>query len=347
MPRSRRALLKTAGITLGSGTLASAAGCLGVPSTGDDSAGDGSTGDDPSLPDSSSGASPTDLAQWFPDPTSTPLRDGYGVGYFDVAAIRDHQDAIHENAYARLESQMLYPVPDRYVDAADVDVAVQLDHIGQLVLGSFDPDAIAEQLTDRQSSSTASTTPTTPTRTPWSEPESYNGFDLYGTDYVYALSADAILHVSPMREGDAVEYAKAIIDAPAAETSQYSDGNEYVAAMFGTVDTPHALQCYPEAMDGSTSRGFRTDVITGGLKAWRFGTETTHLTLANTYPDAEAAESGELERYLDANSDRFEPYGGLEVTTEGRLAWTDGTIPTGEFDHLTAGGPGDGVHTPN
>lgn len=57
----------------------------------------------------------------------------------------------------------------------------------------------------------------------------------------------------------------------------------------GTLDEADAVWCYPEAMDESTSRGFRTDYITGGRKAWLFGSETTHLTFANTYPDAEAA----------------------------------------------------------
>lgn len=87
------------------------------------------------------------------------------------------------------------------------------------------------------------------------------------------------------------------------------------------------------------------DVITGALKSWRFGTETTHLTWANTYPDAETAESGELTDYIESESDRFGAYDGVDVKTEGRLAWTDGTIPTTEFDHLSPDGPGDSITT--
>jgi hypothetical protein len=150
-----------------------------------------------------------------------------------------------------------------------------------------------------------------------------------------------------MLEGDGIDYAKAIIDATTSGTGQYADGNEYVASMFSTVDAPHALWCFPEATDGSTMRGFRADDITGQLKAWRFGAETTHLTFANTYVDAATAESGELAAFVDAESERFGAYDGLDVETEGRLAWTDGTIPTGEFDHLSAGGPAEGVTTPN
>jgi hypothetical protein len=35
------------------------------------------------------------------------------------------------------------------------------------------------------------------------------------------------------------------------------------------------------------------------------------------------------------------------VTTDGRLVWADGEVSTAEFDFLSPGGPGDGVHTPN
>ncbi|WP_435159639.1 hypothetical protein [Haladaptatus sp. DFWS20] len=348
MPRSRRTLLKTTGLALGTGTLASIAGCLSDPSIGTDSSPNESSTSGPS----GEPAAP-DFTRWLPDPTATPLRDGYGVRYFDIAGIRSHQDSIHENAYSRLETQMLRPVPSEYVDVTAVNAAVQIDHLMKLAIGSFDPEAVGEKLiSDMRPSTTTTRTSTTTTqisttaaRTTRPEPERYKGFDLYGTDYVYAVSEDALMVVSPMREGDAVEYTKAIIDSSAGETSQYADGNEHVAAMFGVVDDPHALWCYPEAMDGSTSRGFRKDIITGELKSWRFGTETTHLTLANTYPDAETAESGELADYIESASKRFGSYDGLDVETQGRLAWTDGTTPTKEFDHLSADGPSDGVHT--
>lgn len=350
MPRSRRALLETAGIALGGGSLASIAGCVSRQSTNSGGTREGSrdgTRGEPSPTEQSGRTVAVDFRQWLPDPTTTVLRDGVGVRYFDVADIRAHRDAIHENAYERLESEMLRPVTE-YVDADDVKVSLQVDHTMRMAFGSFDPEAVGERLTsDGRTPATASTrTPTTPTRTPWSEPERYRGFDLYGTDTVYAVSEDAVMHVHPFRD-DAVEHAKAFIDAPAAETSQYVDGNEYVASMLGLVDDHHALWCYPEAMDGSTSRGFRKDVITGALKSWRFGVETTHLTFATTYPDTETAESGELATFIESKSDRFGSYEGLDVAVEGRMAWTDGTIPTNEFDHLSAGGPGDGVFTPN
>lgn len=342
MSPSRRTFLKTTGLTLSGGMLASIGGCLSDSPTGGNSSPTEST-----TSNQSDGTAATDFTQWLPDPTTTPLRDGYGVRYFDITGIRDHKDPIHENAYSRLKTQMLRPVPSEYVDETTVDVTVAIDFVMQLALGSFDPGAIGEKITtDRQSSATTSTrSSTTATRTTWSEPERYEGFDLYGTEYVYAVSKDALMVVSPMVEGDAVEYTKAIIDTRVAETSQYVDVNEYVAAMLGVVDAPHALWCYPEAMDGSMSRGFRKDIITGGLKSWRFGTETTHLTWANTYPDTETAESGELTDYIESESDRFGAYEGLDVKAEGRMAWTDGTIPTKEFDHLAPHGPGDGVTT--
>ncbi|WP_256288160.1 hypothetical protein [Halobellus inordinatus] len=349
MPRSRRTLLNTLGVALGSGTLASAAGCLGGQSTPTETGPDKTSASTSTTAATQAGEAPEEYRQWLPDPTTTPLSDGYGVRYFDVAAIRSYRDVIHPDAYDRLENQMLRPVSGEFVDAAHVAATVQIDHVMELALGSFDPEVVGEQITSDGSSATPATTrtPTTATPTPWPEPERYKGFDLYGTDYGYAVSPDAFMSVSPMREGDGIDYAKAIIDATTSETSQYADGNEYVASMFSTVDAPHALWCYPEATDGSTMRGFRADEITGQLKAWRFGQETTHLTFANTYVDAATAESGELAAFVDAESERFGAYDGLDVETEGRLAWTDGTIPTGEFDHLSAGGPAEGVTTPN
>jgi hypothetical protein len=69
------------------------------------------------------------------------------------------------------------------------------------------------------------------------------------------------------------------------------------------------------------------------------------MTFANTYPSAGTAERKKLEHYIESESDRFGAYDGLDVRTEGRLVWTDGTIPTAEFDHLSPGGPSDGVTT--
>lgn len=342
MPRSRRALLKTTAITFGSGTLASLSGCVSDrPAISD------SRPDDPAGRTQPNGSAAMDLTHWLPDPTETRLRDGYGVRLFDVDGIRARRDAIHENAYDRLESEMLRPVPRDLVQIADVEAAVGIDHVARVAIGSFDPEAIVERFTGNgRSSETASArTPTTPTHTPWPEPEQYEGFDLYGSEYVYAISETAVMEVAPMREGDALGRAKAIVDAQARKQSDYRAGNDYVDALFEIVDDPHAIWCYPEAMDGSTERGFRNDVITGGLKSWRFGAGTTHLTFGNTYPDPEAAGQSDLAEYV--KSDRFGPYDGLDVQTDGRLVWVDGDIPTDEFDHLSHGGPSDSVHTPN
>lgn len=349
MPRSRRTLLKTAGFIFGSGTLVSISGCLSDPPAGsDNSTTDPSTS---TTSDSSEKTAATDVTKWLPNPQKTPVRDGYGFLYFDIAGIRSHQKSLHENAYSRLEKQMLRPLWRReYVDVAAVDAAMDIDHIS-VTFGSFDPEAVVEKLTkDWQSSNTTSTqTATTTAESSWSKPEAYKGFDLYGSDLVYAISEDVLIKaspmVSPMGDGDTSEYVKAVIDAPADESSHYGDGNEYVAEMMGAVDDPDALWCYPEAMDGSTSRGFRKDVITGELKSWRFESKTTHLTWANTYPDAEMAEGGELATYIQSESDRFGAYEGIEVTVEGKLAWTDGTIPTEAFDHLAPGGPDDSITT--
>jgi hypothetical protein len=215
-----------------------------------------------------------DFTQWLPDPTTTSLRDGYEVLYFDIGSIRARQESIHETAYARLERQMLRAVPREYIDVTDVDAAIRIED-ARLALGSFDPEAVERKLTsDRRSSPATSTrTSTTATQTTRPEPEQYRGFDLYGTESVYAVSEDVLMEVSPFGVGetDAVEYTKAIIDASTPETRQYADSNEYVAAMTDIVDDTHAFWCYPEAMNGKMSRGFRKDSITGKLQSWRFG----------------------------------------------------------------------------
>lgn len=345
MPRSRRTLLKSTALALSTGPLASIAGCLSSRPLRS-----GNDQHDPSRTDRPDETGSPAFTDWLPDPSTTLLRDGYGVRYFDIASIRAHQDAIHDNAYDRLETAMRRPVPNKYIDVANVEASVAIDHVMRFALGSFDPEAFGERLTsdDQSSTDSSSRSPTTATRTPWSEPERYQGFDLYGSEYVYAVSEDAVMEVSPMGEGgDAIAHVKAIIDAPRADTSQYVDANEYAAAMLGIDDAPHAVWCYPEAMDGSTSRGFRDDRITGGLKSWLFDAETTSLTFANTYADAETATRAKLEAYIEDESDRFGSYDGLDVMAEERMVWTEGTIPTNEFDFLAPGGPSDGVHTPN
>ena len=351
MPRTRRTLLRTAGLALGSGTLASIAGCLSDPSDGTES-----PPDTTSTPNQSEQTTMPDFARWLPDPTDTPLRAGYDVLYFDLEGIRSHQDAIHENAYARLKEEMLRPVSDDLEDVTAVDAALRIEEI-PVALGSFDPEAFGERLISDSQSSTGTTvqrsptatqspeTAQSPTKTPyWAKQERYKGFEFYGTEFVYAVSEEALLLAGPLR-GDPIQRLKAVIDASKGETSHYTDSNEYVSSMLGVVDDPHALWCYPNAMDGSSSNAFRNDIMTGLLKSWQFGGETTQLTWATTYPDAETAESGDLSDYIESESDRFGAYDGLNVKVEGLMTWADGTIPTAEFDFLTAGDASGGVTT--
>lgn len=320
MPRSRRTLLKTAGLALGAGALG---GCLGNPTAPGDSNPD--EGDD-----ASTEPSLATVKQWLPDPTKTPVRDGTNVEFYDVASIRNREGAFHENAYELLEQQMLREVPvKKLLDIETVEAAFNIDFQTNVALGSFDPAAFGEQIYAPKS-------------------DEYRGFELYGEQSVYAVSEDAVLSVMPSGlEENAPERARAVIDTQADDTSTYADGNDYVGAMLDLVDDAHALMCYPEATDGSTSRGFREEDKRGGLESWKFGSETTHLTYAHTYVDADAAANADLEGYIESHDDRFGPYDGLDVETEGLVTWTEGTIPTDEFDNLTPGGPDDGVHTPN
>lgn len=355
MPRSRRTLLKTAGLALSGGTLASFAGCLSDSSDGAESTSD-TTSTTTSRPTQSEPTSMPDFARWLPDPTEAPLRAGYDVLYFDLEGIHTHRDAIHENAYTRLEEEMLRPVSDDLEDVTTVDATLQIDRM-PVALGSFDPEAFGEQLNSGSQSSTETTVqrPPTPTESPetvqsptktsyWAKQEGYKGFEFYGTEFIYAISEEALLLAGPLR-GDPIERLKAIIDASEGVTSHYADSNEYVSSMLGVVDDSHALWCYPNAMDGSSSNAFRNDIMTGLLKSWQFGPETTQLTWATTYPDAETAESGDLSDYIESESARFGAYDGLDVKIDGLMAWTDGTIPTKEFDFLTAGKASGGVTT--
>jgi hypothetical protein len=340
---TRRTVLGRTALALGGGALASLAGCLGgagpaataadsgsetsAPSPGPSSASDPPTASD----GGSESAPPPTLTRWLPSP--------------------DRRDALHEIAVERLEQEFQHVLPAaQYVDVDDVDAAFRFAFSTSVAVGSFDPDAFGERYRDEQRSRAVARTgtPATETATPTPQyPERYDGFDLYGRRRVYAVSEDALVAVGGFAEGDLREYARAVIDARAGDVSRYTDANAYADALFGLVDSPHMLTCYVEAMDGSTSRGFREDVITGGLRSWRFGPETTRLTYANTYPDGEAAEDASFESYLKNESARFGAYDGLDVRRDGRLVWTDGTLPTREFDFLSAGSPADGVHTPN
>ncbi|MFC6826734.1 hypothetical protein [Halopelagius fulvigenes] len=352
MSPTRRTLLRTTALSLCGGTLASVAGCLGGSApTGGTTPEETSSAPTTRDSDSSETDSAVDFVRWLPDPTESPFRDGYGVRYFDVASIRDRRGTLHENAYERLETEILNASSvTRYVDEDAVTATLELGFGTSVVFGSFDPAEFRERyVSERRSRGTDVATETeteTPTRTPTSEPERYDGFDVYGAERVFAVSEEAIIEVDYFTRGDRPDHARAVIDARTGET-HYPDGNEYVDAMLGLVDEPHALTCYPEAMDGSTSRGFRTEAITGGLKSWRFGPKTTHLTYANTYPDADAAENPDFEAYIGSESDRFGAYDGLDVKTDGRMVWVRGTLPTTRFDHLSPGGPEESVHTPN
>ena len=349
---TRRALLDRTAVALSGGALASLADCLDdpVPGGGAPATDDSPTPDDETAtaePDGTAPGSEVAFERWLPTPETTPIRDGYGVQAFDVATLRERRDALHENASERLQSEWRWAGPDeRFVPSDDVTATVEVGFDAAVALGSFDPSAFRERYRSaQQPEGTASPTDSTPP--PTSDPERYAGFDLYGTDRLFAVSEDAILEVGHRREDDSRAYAEAILDARTEETANYPAGNAYVEALLGVVDGPHVLKCYPEAMDGSTSRGFRKEAITGGIRAWRFGPETTHLTFGYTYADDETAADSDLASYLEAESDRFGVYDGLDVRTDGRLVWADGDAPTAEFDHLSPGGPDEGVHTEN
>lgn len=329
MPRSRRALLQTAGLALGAGALG---GCLGNPTgTGDADPDETPTPSPTPTPnDTSTEPAFATVKQWLPDPTKTPVRDGATVEFYDVASIRDREAAFHENAYERLDQQLRRVLPvKKLLDIETVEAAFNIDHYTDVAFGSFDPAAFGEQIYAPKS-------------------DGYRGFELYADRAVYAVSEDAVLSVMPSGyEEKAPERARAVIDTQADDTSTYADGNDYVGAMLSLVDDAHALLCYPDPMDGSGPSGFREADKRGKLQSWTFGSETTHLMYAYSYVDADAAANADLEGYIESHDDRFGPYDGLDVETEGLVTWTEGTIPTDEFDNLTPGGPDDGVHTAN
>lgn len=328
MPRSRRTLLKTAGLALGAGALG---GCLGNPTAAGDADPSETPTPSPTPTPNDTSAEPAfaTVTQWLPDPTKTPFHDGTSVEFYDVASIRDREAAFHENAYERLDQQLRRVLPvKKQLDVENIEAVFNIDQT-DVALGSFDPAALGEQIYAAKS-------------------DEYRGFELYADRVVYAVSEDAVLSVNPSGyKENAPERARAIIDTKADETSTYADGNDYVGAMLGLVDNAHALMCYAAAMDGPTSGRFRDEDKRGGLESWTFGSETTHLTYGSTYVDADAAANTDLEGYIESHDDRFGPYDGLDVETEGLVTWTEGTIPTDEFDHLTPGGPDDGVHTAN
>ncbi len=357
---TRRTLLGRTALALSGGALASLAGCLGGPAaTAADSGSETSTPPAESSPATASPATsdgeswsppPPAFTRWLPSPAQSPYRNGYGVSYVDMAAVRERRDALHEIAVERLEREFQHVLPAaQYVDVEDVDAAFRFAFSTSVALGSFDPSAFGERYRDEQRSRAVARTgtPATETATPTQNPEEYGGFTLYGRRRVYAVSENALVSVGGFAEGDLREYARAVIDARADDVSRYTDANAYADALFGLVGTPHRLTCYVEAMDGSTSRGFREDVITGGLRSWQFGPETTRLTYANTYPDEEAAGEASFESHIENESARFGTYDGLDARRDGRLIWTEGTLPTREFDFLSAGGPAEGVYTPN
>lgn len=348
---SRRSLLRSTAAALGTCTLTSVAGCLDSFGADEPAPDDRSPTDTDTVTGSPGSDGHPSFTRWLPDPTSTPLRDGYSVTYYDVDGIRSRRESLHENAYEWFSTRMLGHLSTEVDVRSQVEATILIGFGARLVLGSFDPAAVGERITNmgEDRGTPSGRTPTTPTRTPWDDPETYGGFDLYGDgdDHLWAVSEDAVLRVmAPVGETSAGEMGKAIVDATDDGSRRYPDGNAYVDAMLGTVGDPDFARCYPEAMDGSSSRGFREDVITGQLEAWRFGADTTRLTFANTYPDAETATADRLRTFLESNGDRFDPYDGLEVRTDGRLVWTTGTTPTGKFDLLTPGGPDDGVTTP-
>ncbi|WP_435358827.1 hypothetical protein [Haloarchaeobius sp. DFWS5] len=351
MAPSRRSLLRTVGFSLTGGALASLSGCVGDSPA----AGTGGTTDDPTTTatssestDASDESKPSGdlpkLAEWLPSPANTPFYDGYGVEYYDIAAIESRKDALHENAYERLTTEAARSSNTRKLfpdyDLAPLDAVLDFGRHAEVAFGSFDTDALQDQLSGVRGTYDDGEEHT------GTHLDRYRGFDLYDIGAVLAVSEDAIVTPGWLPE-EARPYVEAILDAKAGEIDRYADTNDYVSAMLGLVDDPHALTCYPEAMGGNSTRGFRADEITGGLKSWRFGAETTHLTYANTYPDAESATAEKLQGYIDSESDRFGSFDGLDAQQNGGTVWATGTTPTGEFDHLSPGGPGDGVHTSN
>ncbi|WP_267640542.1 hypothetical protein [Haloarchaeobius amylolyticus] len=348
MPCSRRSLLRTTGLSLAGGALASLSGCIGESFTSDG----GGTTDDPSTDtgtatDTTTDASdrpgstgtPPALAQWLPSPADSPYHDGYGVAYHDLAAIEAQKEVLHENAHERLLTEASRASRVKALDDYDlgpVDAAMRFGLPGmQVVLGSFDTGAVRDQLTGVRGTYDDGEEHT------GTHLDRYRGFDLYDTGPVLAVSADAIVTTGYTPEEEKRAFVEAILDAKAGETDRYADANSYVGALLGLVDDPHALTCYPEAMDGSTTRW--ADGRSGRLRSWTFGSETTELTCAYTYAEAEQASTEQLASRVSA--DRFEPYDGLEVQKNGEMVWTTGTLPTNEFDYLSPGGPGDGVHT--
>lgn len=330
--QTRRRLLRAAGTGLAAFGTVGVAGCLGsLPGYGDDDA--------------------VAVEEWLADPAATMivsdrfelLEDELTERRFHLqvpSVVREHEDVLSYDVLRGERVRNRFGVPAIEVDwqlthrlewdfvlvedGSDAELEETTDPTVEVVAGSFDPDAIHDNLTDWSGDSP-------------SPLGSVEGFDLYETgEYRWAIRDDFLVEVVGEPWNDPTAVLETTLQTRAVETEDGRwAGDDDAGALLaergagqlvggGTFD--------PGRPEGRQIGDFRwKDGFRGVVRALDVDGRTTTLTDAFCYESESSADVDALRSYVDANRDVDDPFATLEefsIDDRGRVLVLSGSART-------------------
>lgn len=314
----RRRYLATGGAAIGSGL----AGCLG----GDDSNGDGteSTEDDPGeSEDSTSGVEFDDafdgdfgsVAKWVPAPSVLDV-EPYRVNSMAPAAMAEQEDHLDEETIESVATVFDELAIDA-LEPSDVDRLVSARY-GSVVDPNAPSSLVLEGAVD------AETAGSTLADAGYERVRSDEDYDYYdGDDAAYAVS-DGVL-IAALGAGT-LEIVGGIVDAGTGRARRYSDDDEAIGDLVGTLPTGHVVFAGPTDSEESPIGPVRADGTVVQVSG-----ERTYEGFVLVCESGAAVEEKAVEALIDEN-ETLQALTDVEYGIDGPIVRVHGSRPTEEAD---------------
>lgn len=293
---TRRAILRRSVATVGAGAIASTAGCGGLNPLG--------------------GGGP--YIEWLPAPDELD-EDHYGFFYFDMDAIESTEDQFDDDSFDPESFQQAWdPVS---VDWEDTSMVLSLAS-NIVVEADFDRGSVAEDLEDAD----------------YDDDTDHEGYTIFlgpAELRAFAVSdSDIVVTGGGYNPGDPVDIAEVIIDATTGNVARYADENEDMSTLVGELGAgtfvSGSTREQPET--ASPGNGVFDDMVASGSTTEVNG-DTADETWVVVYDTADDVDTGDLEDWVDENSDdgEFADVDDISYTQNGRMGIITGTIDTDDI----------------
>lgn len=243
---------------------------------------------------------------WLPAPADLPHTERYAVRMISPNAVRDGESVLEGAVRTRLLQLADSGHDSLGIDPASVDEVLSFGYFATVLLGSFDPDALADRMAGED----------------WQSRPAEGGYRRYDSaELGVSVAADTDAAVlSPFTRTDTQPFLSPVLAAKAGQTGRYAENDQTMRSLADALGDGDVVVL----RDGDD--GVPVDGVHATGMSWRLTETDAKTSLALVFEDSSAVDIQALERMTATQS--FADYRGLDVGQRGRVGIITATMPT-------------------